>query len=256
MWKELNLWIFFKLLVERRICEWIADADVLVVNGEQVLNGMFAVGKGTYLESGDEIQRVIMNLIPCNAVFKHSKGGTDDLPSITQYLSLVLAQDERLEFYQGDMTVAFYLFGIPAGWLAAMSFNIWFDGEKIGREKGVRLRPACRVIPMGWASAVSVMQELAERLATISQLPEGYRVRRTSPLPSWLTEVCDRAVATNRPWFHVYLDNFCAMEVRTREGDEAKGPAFHQSLESTWQKVGVLSSSKKRVSGATMIDEL
>ena len=65
---------FFQLLVERRICTWVADEDVLRVNNQQVLNGMFAVGKGSFLPSGEEIQRTLMNLIPTNACFSQAGG--------------------------------------------------------------------------------------------------------------------------------------------------------------------------------------
>ena len=65
---------FFKRLVERNICTWVADDDVLVVRGEKVLNGMFAVGKGTCVEPGLELQRTIMNLIPSNAVLAQAQG--------------------------------------------------------------------------------------------------------------------------------------------------------------------------------------
>ena len=54
-------------LVNRKICQWIPDDEVLRVNGQQVLSGMFAVGKGSFLENGLETQRIIVNLIPCNA---------------------------------------------------------------------------------------------------------------------------------------------------------------------------------------------
>ena len=67
---------FCKLLVERRICTWVPQHEVLVVNGQKVLKGMFGVGKGTFLESGEEIQRAIMNLIPTNACFAHAQGAT------------------------------------------------------------------------------------------------------------------------------------------------------------------------------------
>ena len=139
----------FKLLVDRKICNWVRDDEVLVVNGQQVLNGMFAVGKGAFLSSGKEVQRIIMNLIPTNSVFVHSQGGTHDLPSITQYLSLHLHGDEQLSFFQSDMTSAFYLFRLPRVWERMMAFNVVFMGEEIGLEKGVRYRPGCSVIPMG-----------------------------------------------------------------------------------------------------------
>ena len=88
---------FCKLLVERNVWRWVADDEVLVVNGQQVFKGMFAAGKGSFLENGAEVQRTIMNLIPTNSVFEQSHGGTNDLPNICQYLSLVLHGDECLQ---------------------------------------------------------------------------------------------------------------------------------------------------------------
>jgi hypothetical protein len=110
---------FCKLLVERRICAWVADDEVL----------MFAVGKGTILDNGMELQRTIMNLVPSNACFRQLEGATKDLPSICQYLSLVLGDQEQLSFYQSDMSSAFYLFKIPAAWSRMLAFNIRFCGE-------------------------------------------------------------------------------------------------------------------------------
>ena len=73
-----------------------------------------------------------MNLIPCNSCFTHAQGGTSDLPSVTQYLSLVLSGDEQLSLFQSDMTSAFYLFRIPSSWHRMMTFNIRFSGDLIG----------------------------------------------------------------------------------------------------------------------------
>ena len=161
----------FELLVSRRICAWIPDEEVFMMGNQKVLSGMFAVGKGTKTDSGLETQRIIMNLIPCNACFKHAQGGTQDLPSITQYLGMVLQSHEQLVFFQSDMTSAFYLFRIPVAWHRAMAFNISFRGEELGLAPGVVYRPCCAVIPMGWSSAVSVMQEIAERLTQLASSP-------------------------------------------------------------------------------------
>ena len=217
---------------------------------------MFAVGKGSYLQSGAEVQRIIMNLIPSNAVFKHAQGGTADLPSITQYLSLVLKNDEKMVYFQSDMTSAFYLFRIPECWHPMMAFNIGFTGSQLGfREQGL-FRPCCNVIPMGWASAVSVMHEIAERLTTIGRPPSSHRVRRTAPLPPWMVDTCEIASATGRPWYHVYLDNFCAMQ-RLKKGEALEaGASMHQALEGAWEQVGVLSSSKKKVVAEPVAQEL
>lgn len=246
----------FNLLVERRICTWVHDDDVLKVEGQKVLSGMFAVGKGSYLAGGQEIQRVIMNLIPCNAVYQHVEGGTRDLPSITQYLSMVLNGDERVKMFQSDMTSAFYLFRIPQPWFKSMCFNIAFRGDGIGLPGDGPYRPCCTVIPMGWSSAVAVMQEIADRLTVLAGLPRTHQIRRTSPLPPWLTGICEQARDQGRQWYHVYLDNFCAMEKVTDQDAPVGGRELHRALESAWDAVGVLSSAKKKLDGGDRALEL
>eukprot|EP00435_Cladocopium_sp_Y103_P053509 s678_g17.t1 len=247
---------FFKLLVSRNICTWVDDSEVLVVNGQQVLNGMFAVGKGTMVEPGLELQRTIMNLVPANAVLAQLQGGTHNLPAISQYLSLVVENHQNVVFYQSDMSSAFYLFKIPLSWSRMLTFNKKYPSELLGLPPGSWLRPACSVIPMGWSSAVSVMQEIAERLTVLGKLPEDARVRRLAPLPCWMTSVLEEAGRANKPWYHVYLDNFCAMQKVSKAEEAALGEAMHAALERSWLETGVLSSSKKRVSNASAVQEL
>ena len=117
--------------------------------------------------------------------------------------------DEKVAFFQSDMTSAFYLFRIPPCWHPMMTFNIGFIGPQLGISSSGIFRPCRSVIPMGWSSAVSLMQEIAERLTTLAKLPSGHRVRRTAPIPAWLVDTCEVAVATEQPWYHVY---FCAMQ--------------------------------------------
>ena len=247
---------FFKLLVARRICTWVADEDVLEVNGQKVLNGMFAVGKNSFMSNGEEVQRTIMNLVPSNACFRQLEGSTSDLPSICQYLSLVLNADEQVSFFQSDMSSAFYLFKIPPGWSRMLSFNVAFPGDVLGLQPGTLYRPGCAVIPMGWHSAVSVMQEVAEKLTVLGRLPPLHQVRRTSPLPAWMTETLDLASAAGKPWYHVYLDNFCGMEKGIGPGVGVAGKELHDKLENAWTQAGVLSAAKKRLSGAPAVNEL
>ena len=70
------------------------------------------------------------------------------------------------------------------------------------------------------------MREIADRL----RLPNEHKVRKLSPLPQWLTEVVDKAAAASKPWFHVYLDNFCAMEKGPVGFDPCAGNAVHKAL--------------------------
>ena len=245
-----------ELLVSRNICTWVDEDLALKVGGCRVLNGLFAVGKGKFLPDGREIQRVIMNLIPSNSVFEQARGYMDSLPSITQYLSLVLDGKEEVALHQSDMSSAFYLFAIPSSWSPCLCFNICRDGEEIGLAKGKKYFLACSVIPMGWSSAVSIMQEIADRLTTIGRLPPENKIRRNHPLPCWLVDTLDKARNEQRAWFHVYLDNFCSMGKTTKGGLDEEGAGFHRAIEGAWEKEGVLNSISKRVSNASSATEL
>ena len=245
-----------KLLVARNICTWIKEEEVLVVRNRKVLNGMFAVGKGSLTPSGKESQRLIMNLIPTNSVLRQAQGAVSELPAITQYLSLVLDGNEDLAFYQSDMSSAFYLFKIPPAWSRMMAFSISFEASVLGLPGSGRFHLACGVIPMGWSSAVSVMQEIAVRLTTIGRLPLSHQIRKGTPLPPWLVECVKEGIESETAWYHVYLDNFCAMEKTNKESSSGQGQRLHEDLEEAWDIVGVLSSAKKRVSGAEKVQEL
>ena len=245
-----------QLLVKRRICRWIPEAEVLRVQGSKVTNGMFAVGKNAFLPCGKEIQRLIMNLVPSNSVLKQAQGAVGELPAITQYLSTILEGNEEIEFFQSDMSSAFYLFSLPAVWSPYMSFSLAYDGALVGLEPNNIYHLACAVIPMGWGSAVSIMQEIADRLTTIGRLPQTHKVRKGIPLPSWLVEVLDVSKKGEQAWYHVYLDNFCAMQKVSKGEVAEEADGLHRNLEDAWEQVGVLSSAKKRVSHAEEAQEL
>ena len=245
-----------KLLVERRVCCWVRQQDVLQVGGFRVLNGLFGVGKNKFLQDGREIQRVIMNLIPSNAVMKQAKGATAGLPSVTQYLSMVLDHDEQVALFQSDMSSAFYLFAIPEAWSPFLCFNLQVDGSEIGAEPGAKFYLACSVIPMGWSSAVSIMQEIADRLTTIGRLPETHKVRRDAPVPPWMVDMFKVCGDKGDSWFHVYLDNFCSMGKYGKESGGVEAMNFHKRIEDSWSSSGVLSSANKRVVGADRATEL
>ena len=145
-----------------------------VFRGERVLNGMFGVPKATSLEDGRSVLRCIMNLIPSNSTMVQLEGCVRELPGITQYLSLVIGEDETVEMFQSDMVAAFYLFRLPPAWHKYLCFNLCVDGGEIGKTPGRTFYLACAVLPMGWTSAVSVRQ-----------------IRRTRPIPPWLLQIFD-----------------------------------------------------------------
>ena len=245
-----------EILVERHICNWIEEETVLRYRGEKVLNGMFGVAKNTSLEDGRPHLRVIMNLIPSNSVLHQLSGCVQDLPGITQYISVVLEENERLQLCQSDMQSAFYLFRLPPEWQPLLSFNFEVDGSQIGKTPRKRYHLACSVLPMGWTSAVSVMQEISQMLIEKSGADLNSQVRRTRPLPGWLTESLKTARSEKREWFHVYLDNFFAGERLEEDHPGGQACVLHRQVENAWAEAGVLTSAKKPVHNAAEVQEL
>lgn len=71
-----------------------------------------------------------------------------------------------------------------------MSFNLSFKGCQIGCDNDVDYHLSCAVVPAGWGSSVSIMQEIADRLTVIGRLLESHKVLRTAPLPcGWLSQL-------------------------------------------------------------------
>lgn len=244
------------LLVERQICDWVDFDEVLEYRGEKVLNGLFGVAKTSALDDGRAHLRLIMNLIPSNSVMLQLSGCVQDLPSVTQYISVVLEEEESLRLCQSDMTSAFYLFSLPSEWKRFLAFDLVLPGEKLGKQRGSRYALCCRVLPMGWASAVSVMQEVSQQLLDAHGLPGHLQVRRTRPLPNWLTQALSQSKETSRAWYHVYLDNFFSGEKVPQGGEGEDGKRLHAEAEAAWASAGVVSSEKKRVVGAECVQEL
>ena len=245
-----------KLLVDRGICGWTEESQVFRFNGEKVLNGMFGVPKPSTLSDGRPVLRLIMNLIPSNAVMQQMQGSVMELPMVTQYLSITLEEDEKLLMSQSDMTAAFYLFGLGEAWMRYLCFNLVVDGSEIGMTGGKSFYLSCKVLPMGWSSAVSVMQEISQNLLFCFGLPREQQVRKTRGLPLWLCNTMRKSCKEKRSWWHIYLDNFFAGE-KCKKGEKAdESSALHAAAENAWARTGVISSEKKRISGRSKVDEL
>lgn len=245
-----------KLLVERNICSWIRLDEVLTYRNQKVLNGLFAVGKDSRTPGGKVVQRTIMNLIPSNAVLMKLEGTVQKLPNVCQWLSTTLEEGEELEFYQSDMSSAFYLFRLPESWRRCLAFNVVVDAAELGKEGNERWALCCNVLPMGWSSAVGVMQEVADSLTKLGGLPASMKLERDKVVPAWMTRAVSEAQETGKSWFHVYLDNFCAAEKIVRGSSSGEARNLHNGIEDSWREWGVLSSAKKRIVGSKEVLEL
>ena len=246
-------------LVKRNICRWIPLDEVATVRGKPSLNGLFGVEKSSTLPSGKKVLRLIMNLVPSNEVMIQLQGTVSGLPSIMAWQCTVLEDDEQLRLFQSDMSSAFYLFELPPQWRPYLAFNLHAKGYDIGASQmqaEVDFVLACNVIPMGWISSVSIMQEVSENLLLTGGLNGLGQVRRTKGLPKFMTDTLSQARGQQRVWWHVYLDNFAAAERLVPPDPADQGKLCHQLAEQIWNKAGVVSSKKKMVSDSARVEEL
>ena len=243
-------------LVRRNVCTWIPLEKVYKVNGTAVLNGMFGVSKPTVLADGRPILRVIMNLTGSNATQLQLEGGCNSLPNICAWQSIVLDGEEQLTLHQSDMCSAFYLFRIPMQWHRYLAFNIVAKGTEIGLGDDHLFALACSVIPMGWLNSVGIMQEISERLLSISHLSVEHRISRGASLPPWMNSILDHARDTDKHWWHVYLDNFAGGERIMPTDSGVSAILCHTAAEKAWASAGVVSSDKKRMASVKRVTEL
>ena len=212
--------------------------------------------KTSCLSSGEPILRVIMNLVPSNSVMLQLEGAVKNLPSITAWMSLVADEGETIRIWQSDMTNAFYLFALPPQWRRCLAFNIVVNGKQIDRDPAGKYALSCCVLPMGWLSSVSVMQEVSERILLRSMLPAGEQVVRNRPLPLWMVGLLKEAREHRRIWWHVYLDNYAGGQVLGVSETSAAGDQLHQLAEKAWREAQVVSSEKKRKRAVEEAEEL
>ena len=243
-------------LVKRRICDWIPLEKVYKIRGTPILNGLFGVGKPSFLQDGRQILRLIMNLTGSNATQEQLTGGCVGLPSIMSWQSIVLEENQGLSLFQSDMRSAFYLFRLPGMWKPHLCFNLLASGLDLGFSDSRQFALCCNVIPMGWLNSVGIMQEISENLMRWGGMNLGSMVSRNKLLPPWMNCVVDEAREQEKPWFHVYLDNFAAGERLFPDSSTERGQLCHETAEAAWAAAGVISSEKKRVTAASTIGEL
>ena len=243
-------------LVRRGICTWVKAEEVLVFKGKRILNGLFGVRKPAQLEDGRPILRVIMNLKASNSVLKQLKGSVHALPAITCFQSTVLDKSEEMSMYQSDMCSAFYMFRLPVAWHPFLCFNVCAKGFEIGKTDGQEYYLSCSVLPMGWHCSVGLMQEISERVLWNAGLPASQQIRRGVAIPPVLTQCAHEALSSERGFWQVYLDNFMAGDKRALHVNPSVGDHMHDTAEAAWARTGIISSDKKRVAKAEVIEEL
>eukprot|EP00438_Fugacium_kawagutii_P000030 Skav208216 [mRNA] locus=scaffold3686:21970:30201:- [translate_table: standard] len=128
--------------------------------GHLITNGAGAVKKLKIVDGKPvSCQRFISVMCPINAVTQALEGSQDTLPYIGQLSGLMLEEDESLYLESEDLQSAFNLFRAPEEFLGFFAYGKKVDSSAFGLAPGTQMRPALSVIPMGWHSAVALVQE-------------------------------------------------------------------------------------------------
>ncbi|CAK0891703.1 unnamed protein product [Prorocentrum cordatum] len=122
-------------LLERGLVIPIREADLLKIQGEPLLNGLFGVPKSQVAPEGPEgreVLRLIMNLAATKEVPLDFGGDLGALPYFAQWRSIVLGPDEELARSFDDFKGAFYVFRLPDAWAPLFAFDAVVDAASPG----------------------------------------------------------------------------------------------------------------------------
>ena len=257
----------------RGLVSWLPEEQLFAPRGKAVINGLFAVPKDKDVEGhpGLHVQRLICNLVPTNSYFRVIRGDVDELPYIMQWSAICLAEDEILTVTQEDMTCAFYLFRLPKEWLPYMAVgkpvrlrdlqgNSRARAESAAFAKGNTsgLGYLClRVLPMGWASAVGVMQAIHRRILAMPP-PQGAGLPRDREITKTRVAPCGPDQRLHEAW-QAYLDNYASVHVRQRKAQAQavrEINEWHKATRAAWRRWNIPSAEDKSVSESTFAKEL
>ncbi len=203
-------------LFRRGICEPVEEHEIYQHKGRKVLCGSFGVVKANeYLPSGEAILRLIFNMIPLNALMESLSGDVDTLTGSTGWLSVLMESDEFGLISGEDLTAAFYLFRLPRCWRRFMGINKKIRWTALGQDRPGSTFLSISVVPMGWASAVGIIQHVHRRLMTHALYgPAVFRfdeeVNRQKELPQ-----------KSRLW-SLYIDDSTILDILKKGFDELK----------------------------------
>eukprot|EP00435_Cladocopium_sp_Y103_P044009 s914_g12.t1 len=172
-------------------------------SGHLITNGAGAVFKEKVIDGRIvPAQRFISILCPINSVTMPIIGDQETLPYIGQLSGIMLEENESLYLESEDLQSAFNLFSVPDSWLGFFSYSKKVDGAALGLTPGVPARPALSVVPMGWHSAVGIVQQAVRDLVfNKSGIPRALSAEKNRPLPP------------GKNYAVVYLDNFDEIEI-------------------------------------------
>ena len=166
----------------RGLFQMCPDSEVLrSASGELILNGAGAVPK---MKGGVKKQRFISIFCPLNAVSAKIEGAESTLPYVGQISLLEIPEEGQIVIDSEDMASAFNLFKMPEGWRGLFVYEKKVPARCLGGDSDDMVFAALRTVPMGWLSAVGVVQFAIRHLAfDVAKLPEEAEIQKWKEIP-------------------------------------------------------------------------
>ena len=222
-------------LLQRGVVVEIAREDAPIVGGQPVLVGASRFEKrGTPIPPATRVLRLIVNAIPSNKQQTAIKGDIEQMPVGSEWLHIALETDEIVLWSSDDIQGCFHVFSLPPAWrkwmilskpipvaMPAGGAGVLTTNDKlsrggnapqpVGSDSSRLIWLALAVIPMGWLSAVGVIQHLHRNIISSGQRHHGgldpdAELVRGKPFPVTLESF-------TRWWWNVYVDNFDIGEI-------------------------------------------
>ena len=206
--------------------------------GRPVLNGAGAVPKE---KNGKMLQRFISIFVPLNEVSVKIPGDEGTLPYVGQVLLLNVPREDEVIVDSEDLQSAFNLFEMPPGWRGLFCYEKKVPGTCVGLGTDEPTYVALKTVPMGWLSAVGIVQAAIRHLAfKEAGLPLVQELQKNQPLPDG-----DR--------FLLYLDSVDQLRVVSKSMAavlRGESSTEHKKFEEACDKFGLPRNSSKRLAGA------
>eukprot|EP00435_Cladocopium_sp_Y103_P065369 s173_g27.t1 len=235
-------------LIAAGICKVVPRHALHHVGDTPLLNGLFSVSKNEFSETGVELHRLIMNMVPVNKLCRSLKGDVGTLPTLAGLSAFYLEDTEVAVLSSEDIKCFYYLFKLPTSWHKFMGFAKEVPSDLVPKEfQDEPCHLTALVLPMGFLNSVGIAQHVHRNVVRWS-LQGGslggaeQELRRDRPAPN------------ARELYRVYLDNWDQLrKVDVNLVDEIEGkPTVHQlALRQQYLDLDLPRHPKKSVESST-----
>ena len=209
-------------------------------DGKKILNGAGAVPKE---KNGKILQRFISIFCPLNAVSRKVEGEESTLPYVGQVCLLNVPEESTILVDSEDLQSAFNLFEMPIGWRGLFCYEKQVRGDLLGLATTEPVFVSLRTVPMGWISAVGVVQAAIRHLAfNVAGLPLRGELQKWKGIPEG-----DK--------FLLYLDSVDQLRVVSKEMArilEGNASQEHLRFEAACREKGLPTNETKALAGALL----